>query len=673
MTSAANGVPAKVGDQAPVVPANNAQLPGTANASKLFVETLGSPSSPGAERPSWAEMLSAAKAARSMSVDSNSPSTKTPSPKESPMMSPLGAISLDASPNKADEPSFHYIVNVPVHNRDAAFVRANVNAAMECCDALQQADPRRVFSVVFGLNKKADQENTDETLAQAALLFETEFQETWGGPLIRPHLQAVGLPYGVSSLTLQYLGCRGNIRPPYIAGFTWRPLNGRNQQGPNFVDFRNSLYYHGKTQQAIQAAVHSAQSHKGPAQVKLLALDPDTQILPQQLSRLEKRWQEEGAPLVTSGSYRFDFGQTPVSLAQDPNNLSWEGFLVNCENEVDCAGKQAFAQRRFEVSVPYKKIEPKMLDQFESAKQDEELRKLARRNLVALSTCKDPRGKAALVLKPKYEDLLRNLKLKKEILEDKTEYKNKQEQLDLVEKNIKLLKDEIVRYEKDVKGDRLTALTGRHTILGEECLYPTEPALFVTLFDRTARNASINLWETTCRFNPAVNKEKPIAIWGNREGACEGQNIVLQIKRLMRRTPHQGMTYKLVEFPWVFTTKTPPRCLQFEPGLMAPLPKTLEALLAKPDAIDKAVSEIFRTISQSSLMQFWPKQRCGFIKGQPVGNTDALCSPIPCHLRVDAAAQMLKDLQRFHEDQVRAGLALVKKKIAELEATQGKR
>lgn len=694
MTSAANGVSAKprgIRQLAPLAPKEVEKSQVAQMATKLAIETLASPqhgstsnanNGPVAAPKTWVQKLppspkSASSNGSPSGSESRTPPVKkswvqmlaekqsaqkstTPPPvgKDSPIRggSPMSldsnspssiakAMSLDSdSPsNKAGACSFHYVINAPIPNKDAASVRAGVHAVMECCEALYEADPSRTFSIVIGLNKKEGNGNTDASLAEAAATYEAEFAKTW----------------------------KGKIAPPRVAGFTWKPV-GDDNTAINFVDFRNRTYYHDKTQQAIKEAIPTPQNCKGAVQVKLLSLDADSQVTPEQLNNLEKRWQEANAPLITSGFYEFNFQDVPVSLTDDPRHLEWPGFLMACENEVDHTGKQKLAARTFAANIRYQNLSP-AIQNAKDEERESQLRVLARHNLIIFETSQKTPTQATKVLMPLYQGLLNNLQSKKEIVEDKAERKGKEQELKLLDLRIAADIKDIVKAE-GLFGQTLKSLTGTYKMKGEQCLYPSENALFVTLFEHNGKDQHFNLWDTTCVFGPK-RPQNPILIWGTCEGASEGQNIALQIRRLWRKTPHEKMQRKLVEFSWTFTTVVHPRCLETPDWALKKLPKTSSALFHKGinDKLEKVIAGFLTSRSQSSLSKYFPKQRCGFVNGLCVGETAYRYSMIPRHVRSEASNMLFHELTEFNQEQLEKCLALVKKKIDLLAAEQGKR
>lgn len=531
----------------------------------------------------------------------------------SPTASPSSATPTSTPRSRWSRVS--YVVNIPVYCPEKGKEGAieQIEKALATLEKL--ASSHREFHVIVGLNHKGEKGGNGKC--------------------------SQSLTEAVECLQ-KYFGKRC-----MVVGYTWTPLSPaaakNNSKGINFVDLRNRLFYHETTQGTLAECTQRCMQSSGRAEmVKCLFLDPDTEVTPDQLTKLERHWATPQAALVTSGFYSFPLTAKQMQLKSSTNMLSrerWEGFIEGIDHAVDLSAKQKLAQQTFSVDFSYKPLKNWKIN------DENDLRAAVKGALLILNAFKpgnnDVLNRKVKPLKTLYEQL-------KNALEGP-----KGTGLSAVDKNatINRLIDNIQGAEGKLTKEDKNRLYTTYTIKGDEhILYPCEAALFVTMAERDPnRNA--------CSFEALAKSAQ--SLWGDREGQSEGENLACAMG-----VHCTGSGQSLVDFPWTFETAIPPRMLEIPTYFLNKLPKTKEGLKLivhdRPNDILGTIEQIFCEKPQSVLHESWANSRY-----RSMGRT---CSRVPAFAKgavLNQFAEKRRALELFRAEQMERALGMVKVELSE--------
>lgn len=516
---------------------------------------------------------------------------------------------------------FKIVVNVPLQFKDPTQAWG---AMIDCLKMLEAAGSDNFqFLVVFGLN--CSQKETE----------------------LAAHVEKVAIALNAQLKQ----GKWRNIDSASVLGFSWEPAKGGLT---NFVQFRNELLYSPETLAAIDNAKKKAVELSNST-VRLLSLDPDTEITKEAMEELADHWQDREAAVITAGFYEFN-------LPEPTNDVeNFELLSIRIENVYDRAGKQELAKSATAVPIQYEPM-PADLNKLVTHQLplEPQLKRIISRNILffQLNKEKSQDTQVALAL---YQELRDRIK----VLNTSLQRPIKGE--DLVKKEIASNLGSIREIQS-----RFSSLTGAlFPINGRDILYPPECALFVSLYENETRDEDkegkqsekMELWDAHMRARP----EKRWDLWGTQGGRGEGANLSMQVQRARRREALLRIqeSRPAVDFPWSFVTAVPPR------NRFDKIRQVMMQNLLSRGLIGDVIETLYQSFlykSQSFLSLDFATQRVHFVEGSSVWEPKSYTkgrpimgnfSPYPIGVRGEVATAVKRwilEIQKMYRTQAQCEL-----------------
>ena len=168
------------------------------------------------------------------------------------------------------------VVNVPIQFKDTQQAWESIRSALNMLEGIDSSD--FPFFVVFGLNRSSNGNQGSSVEQDAEQLNVRLAKEEWK-----------------------------NVKSVSVVGYAWKPAKGET----NFVEIRNKLLYSDQTKKAIGEAIDGAQKLSNST-VRLLFLDPDTEITKEALKKLVDHWQKKEAAVITGGFYGYNISSQKI-------------------------------------------------------------------------------------------------------------------------------------------------------------------------------------------------------------------------------------------------------------------------------------------------------------------------------------------------------------------------
>lgn len=372
----------------------------------------------------------------------------------------------------------------------------------------------------------------------------------------------------VPLIDIQKFGDRFKSKDLGITCFSWTTTK---EHPVNYSQIRNNLFSCQENRTLIERCTDLAQKC-ARGYVKILSLDPDTNLDTCQLTRIEECWQKNPLhPCITAGNYLFECGDQ--ALFKSDKSLCLESMIANVATQCDFMAKRELSRSGY-CSFP------KDYSCFNRSEL-EAIIETVEHNVKTL----DKKSR----LYGLYENLLKTLK--------KFDPNLKDEETEIFTQFYTQMKKFILEAEKSLPQNQA----------GLECVqYPCEALMFISMFDKTP--------ESSCNLSPMLLKEG--SIWG-KKGAAEGECLVGTMATLWKKASPQK-SRKIVDYSFDFHTAMPARFLKL--GTYCKLPTHLPALVSQysfegynPNFIDLLVSQCFEK-PQNCMGHYYLDQREAFVK-----------------------------------------------------------
>lgn len=337
-----------------------------------------------------------------------------------------------------------------------------------------------------------------------------------------------------------------------LACYNW---NNPGEQAPHYGQIRSKLFSLPINTSLMQRMKQVC------AKVFYVTLDPDTQLTPQIMKEFELKERSRFSPFVICGFYHFESDNLNSQLVQEDGSLNWSGFLARADADGSAMVKKTIAELTIsQTKYPYtfSVDTSRYRGNLESLKslfpKNGQLQDLAINNLKfdLKNTMRSPSDKRLKEMLKKQEDDLA-ARLHKLTLKEKTQ--------PLTPAENKVLK-----------------LNHKRSIPASIMLYPPEPLLFMSLFQKKG--------PLVCDLHALIHNKNLTNLSG--EGPTqEGVALVANIKALWRQVKREvpelkkyaePSKKKYVDFTFEYATAMPERCLYIPPHVLAALPQNVDEL-----------------------------------------------------------------------------------------------
>ncbi len=371
-----------------------------------------------------------------------------------------------------------------------------------------------------------------------------------------------------------------------VINYTWTPLS--KFSGANYSEIRNKIY------EAEENEIFFKKfKNERIENIFYLTIDPDSDVSSNVFERVENETIDKIAPLVIFGTYQFNIDEP--NLIRDDNTLNWEGFLSSKEAIYDKNFKKEISKNVFSfVKFPYvyfKDINKKSLNE-ELDRNLVSLKNILERNVSGKIKLSDEGMSKIVYLINVYNKVIQEASIS-------TAYEQ-----------------EIIAFEKEIE----EYLNIPRSVTGASILYPAEPVLFITLFQRV-HGKEYDLKQLVDKARP----EKPL--WGVYSHTEEGETMVSTLRNIWRDYVKQHKEEKIekreyVKVAFEYKTQIPDRSLKIDNDLLIQLPdevKDLKEILTneeKSKELGKTLLAIFAKKCQSSLTDKFLEQRRRYLMGE---------------------------------------------------------
>ena len=355
-----------------------------------------------------------------------------------------------------------------------------------------------------------------------------------------------------------------------VRHFVWQAFP--RQQGTNYTAIRNELFALKETKE-----IYDNFREKNITNIFYLALDPDTQIDADVFKKVEETTSIDlvtPPPLVVAGHYKFSINED-LEIDTFGNISNWEGYLATNESQYSMKLKEKIT--RMEFVIPRSKY--KCIQNIENAINENY-------NITLQESLK----KEELSLKKAYSLLLGSA----------------QSSL-----------DKIKEEEEKIGLDKLKDI---ETFDGSWILYPPEPAIFISLFQKN-KSTTYDLYD----FLTKHFANKKVILWGSHSHTEEGETMVATVYQIWKTfainlssTPLR----KPIKFAFIYDTIIPDRCRKISNKFSEFLPKNMTELSQileheeTTEELKDILYEIFVQKSQTALSPKFVEQRRRYVIGE---------------------------------------------------------